>query len=49
MYLETPLNQYEYMKMPLQLQLIPDNIIKHYGLLKKAVDGHVYMETRKGM
>jgi hypothetical protein len=26
MYLETPLNQYEYMEMP--LQLIPDNIIE---------------------
>ncbi len=46
-YLETPLDRYEYMKMP--LQLILDNIIEHYGLCKKAVDGYVYMEIRKGM
>ncbi len=30
-------------------QLIPDNIIKHYRLREKAVDGYVYMEIRKGM
>ncbi len=47
MYLETPLDQYEYMKMP--LRLIPDNIIEHYGLHKKTIDGYVYMEIRKGM
>jgi hypothetical protein len=35
------------MKIP--LRLIPGNIIKHYGLRKKAVDGYVYMEIRKGM
>jgi hypothetical protein len=35
------------MKMP--LQLIPNNIIKHYGLRKKAVDDYVYMEIRNGM
>jgi hypothetical protein len=44
MYLKSPLNQYEYMKMP--LQLIPDHIIEHYRLRKKAVDGYVYMEIR---
>ncbi len=47
MYLETPLNQYENTKMP--LRLIPDNIIEYYGLRKKAIDGYVYMEIRKGM
>jgi hypothetical protein len=47
MYLETPLDQYEYMKMP--LWLIPEDIIKHCGLHKKALDGYVYMEFRKGM
>ncbi len=46
MYLETPLNQYEYMKM---LRLMPDNIIEHYGLREKAVDVYVYMKIRKGM
>jgi hypothetical protein len=35
------------MKMP--LWLIPNNIIEHYGLCKKAVDGYVYMEIRTGM
>jgi hypothetical protein len=47
MYLETPLDWYEYMKMP--LWLIPDNIIEQYGLCGKAVDVYVYMEIRKGM
>jgi hypothetical protein len=47
MLLEKPLDQYKYMKMP--LRLIPDNIIEHYGLQEKAVDGYVYMEIRKGM
>jgi hypothetical protein len=42
MYLETPLDWYEYMKMP--LKILPDNIIAHYNLLKKAHDGHGYME-----
>ncbi len=30
MYLETPLNWYEYMRMP--LDLFPDNIVNHYNL-----------------
>ena len=47
MYLKTPLDQYEYMKMP--LRLIPEDIIEHYGLHKKAVDGYVYTEFMKGM
>jgi hypothetical protein len=47
MNLETPLNQNEYMKMP--LRLIPENTIEHYRLPKKAVDGCVNMEIRKGM
>jgi hypothetical protein len=47
MYLKTPLDRYEYMKMP--LQLIANNIIEHCRLSKKTVDGYVYMEIRKGM
>ncbi len=31
------------------LRLIPNDIIEHYGLHEKAVDGYVYMEIRKGM
>jgi hypothetical protein len=46
-FLKTPLNQYEYMRMP--LRLILDDIIKHYGPRKKAIDGYVYMEIRKGI
>ncbi len=47
MYLETPLDQYEYMKIP--IALLPDNIIKHYKLQEKVLNGYVYMEIRKGM
>jgi hypothetical protein len=47
MYLETPLDQYEYMKMP--LTLFPADIIEYYKLMDKALDGYVYMDIRKGM
>jgi hypothetical protein len=45
MYLEMPLDWYEYMKMP----LLPGDIIAHYKLLEKALDGYIYMEIRCGM
>jgi hypothetical protein len=45
--LDTPLDWYEYMKMP--LFLFPKDIIKHYGLLDKVLNGYVYMEIHKGM
>jgi hypothetical protein len=47
MYLETPLDQFEYMKIP--IALLPDNIIDHYQLQEKVLDGYVYMEICKGM
>ena len=47
MYLETPLDRFEYMKMP--ITLIPADIIAHYNLNEKVLDGYVYMEIRKGM
>jgi len=47
MYLETPLDRYEYMKMP--LTLFPADIIEYYKLMDKALNGYVYMEIRKGM
>jgi hypothetical protein len=47
MYLETPLDRYEYMRMP--LDLFPDNIVNHYDLKRKAKNGFVYMEIRRGM
>jgi hypothetical protein len=47
MYLERPLGQFEYIKMP--IALIPADIIAHYNLNKKVLGGYVYMEIRKGM
>jgi hypothetical protein len=47
MYLETPLDRYEYMKMP--ISLFPADIIEHYRLNEKVLNGFVYMEIRKGM
>ncbi len=47
MYLETPLDWYEYMKMP--VALFPADIINYYKLMDKVLDGYVYMEIRKGM
>jgi hypothetical protein len=47
MYLDTPLNRYECMKMP--LSLFPQDIIEHYGLLDMAINGYVYMEIHKGV
>ncbi len=47
MYLKTLLNRYEYMQMP--IKLFPDDIIEHYGLREKALDGYVYMEIQRGM
>jgi hypothetical protein len=43
MYLETPFDQYKYMRMPLKLFL--DDIIDHYNLWEKALNGYVYMEN----
>jgi hypothetical protein len=47
MYLDTSLDRYEYMKIP--LSLFPQDIIEHYALLDKAINGYVYMEIHKGM
>jgi hypothetical protein len=47
MYLDMPLDWYEYMKIP--LSLYPQDIIEHYGLLDKVLNGYVYMKIRKGM
>jgi hypothetical protein len=47
MYLETPLDWYEYMKM--SIALFPTDIIEHYRLNEKVLNGYVYMEIRKGM
>jgi hypothetical protein len=47
MYLETLLNHFEYMKMP--ISLFPTDIISHYQLSSKVHKDYVYMEIRKGM
>jgi hypothetical protein len=41
-YLETPLDWYEYMRMP--LDRFPDDIVNHYNLRRKAKNGFVYMD-----
>ena len=46
-YLGTPLPEYEYLK--LRLDIIPEEIVKQYNLLAIADDGWVYIEIRKGM
>ncbi len=47
MYLKTPLDRFEYMKMP--LSFFPRDIIDHYGLINKVLDGYVYMKICKGV
>ena len=46
-YLETPLERYEYMKMP--LSLFPSRTRKQYNLDEKALNGFVYWEIRKAI
>ena len=47
MYLDTPLDRFEYMKMP--INLIPDEVIDFYNLRPHIKNGFIYMEIRKGM
>jgi hypothetical protein len=47
MYLETPLDCFEYIRMP--ISLFPTNIINHYQLSNKVLKDYVYMKIRKGM
>jgi hypothetical protein len=47
MYLKTPLDRFECMKMP--LSLFPQDIIDHYRLNNKVLNGYVYMKICKGM
>ena len=46
-YLATPLDRYEYMKMP--VDLIPDNIMNLYNLHNKVKNGFVYMQIQRGL
>ena len=47
MHLNTPLDRFEYMKMP--LVILPEDIIIHHNLRDKARNRFVYIEIRKGM
>jgi hypothetical protein len=46
-YLGTPLDRYEYMRLP--INLIPDEIIQEYDLLPLVHNNYVYIEIRKDM
>ena len=46
-YLGTPINRYEYMWI--KMSDIPQDIIDHYVLKEKSVNGKVLVEIRKGM
>ena len=46
-YLETPMEEYEYTKMP--LSIFPEWTIKQYNLREKALKGFVYWEIRKAI
>jgi hypothetical protein len=46
-YIGTPLTRFEYMRM--LLSRFPEEIVQKYNLNALAVDGWVYIETRKGM
>lgn len=47
MYLGTPLDRYEYMRM--HISLLPQDIIDHYDLRDRVFNGYIYIEIRKGM
>ncbi len=46
-YLSVPLDQYEYMRIPLELS--PPWIVAQYNLLTKVHRGHIYLEIRRAV
>jgi hypothetical protein len=46
-YLETPMDEYEYMRIP--VAIIPEAIMSKYNLVPLVHHDHVYVEIRKGM
>ena len=46
-YLGTPMNRYEYMKIP--VKHIPEDIMLQYNLANLIVNDHVMVEIRKGL
>jgi hypothetical protein len=46
-YLGTPMQRYEYLRIP--VKAIPQSVYKYYALQEYEHDGYVYAEIRKGM
>ena len=46
-YLDTPLDQFKYMKMP--PHLLPEHIIEQYNMQEQAKNGFVYFEICKAI
>jgi len=46
-YLNTPMDRYEYMGIP--ITIIPDSIIAHYNLTSLVVQDHVMIKIMKGI
>ena len=46
-YLGTPMDDYEYMKMP--LKMFPEHVRKQYNLLEHEKGGYVYLEMRRAI
>jgi hypothetical protein len=46
-YLGTPMERYEYMRLP--IGILPDEIVEQYQLLSLVHNGHIYVEIRRGM
>ena len=46
-YLKTPLERFEYMKMP--LSILPEHTIQQYNMRNHAKNGFVYFEIRKAI
>jgi hypothetical protein len=46
-YLDTPLDRYEYVCIP--INLVPPEIIDEYQCMDMVADDHIYAEVRKGM
>ena len=47
MYLATPMDRFEYMRMP--VDLIPDEFMEAYDLHGKVKNGFAYMQIERGM
>jgi Reverse transcriptase (RNA-dependent DNA polymerase) len=46
-YLNTPMERYEYMRIP--INVIPEDIVQQYNLKALEHNGYMYVEIRKGM